>query len=267
MLPQIVSAQDPYYGDWTYGDQSQYNPLFDLICGMMYLLYFIVVIILAVWIYKDAVKYKQNGGIWVIIILFTSFIGLIIWLAYRKTLKDKVKTTTSFDRCPNCGLKLLKNSKFCHLCGYSFDKPLKEKKVEKPPEPVEKKEETEKVVYSDDELSIKQHFQRLKDKSLPINLDEIDDLIKSREKDKLQKAKKLLEEKEQQYTKYLLLQDDLKNIRFKINNLTRRLADGDLDSEAYNRALNDLENQQKDYEEKIWKLQNKLFKDEYEKPF
>jgi hypothetical protein len=53
----------------------------------------------------------------------------------------------------------------------------------------------------------------------------------------------------------------------KIRQLTDRLADGKIDSEAYKRASNDLEQQKSELEEKIWKLRNDLFKDDYEKPF
>ena len=55
--------------------------------------------------------------------------------------------------------------------------------------------------------------------------------------------------------------------RKKTTNLTSRVADGEVDSESYKRALDDLESQKKELEEKIWKIRNELYKDDYEKPF
>lgn len=69
------------------------------------------------------------------------------------------------------------------------------------------------------------------------------------------------------FDRFKKLQSELKEIKEKIKKLTGRIAVGELDSEAYKRALNDLEMQKKEIEEELWNLRNKLLKDEYEKPF
>jgi uncharacterized membrane protein len=82
-----------------------------------------------------------------------------------------------------------------------------------------------------------------------------------------QKAIELLEEIEEKVNEFENIQEDIHSIKIKINKLTERLAEGDIDSDSYTRALNDLESLKKSKEEELWKKRNKLFKDDYEKPF
>jgi TctA family transporter len=46
-------------------------------------LWFVVAILIAVWVYRDAEKRGENGALWLIIVLITGIIGLIIWLIVR----------------------------------------------------------------------------------------------------------------------------------------------------------------------------------------
>jgi chromosome segregation ATPase len=80
-------------------------------------------------------------------------------------------------------------------------------------------------------------------------------------------AERLLTKREQKFETFSKLSDELDSVKLKIRKLTDRVADGELDSEAYKRALDDFEAQKKEVEERLWKLRNELFKDDYEKPF
>jgi hypothetical protein len=46
-------------------------------------LWFVVAILIAVWVYRDAEKRGESGALWLIIVLVTGIIGLIIWLIVR----------------------------------------------------------------------------------------------------------------------------------------------------------------------------------------
>jgi len=46
--------------------------------------WFIVAILIAVWVYRDAEKRGESGVLWLIIVLITGIIGLIIWLIIRR---------------------------------------------------------------------------------------------------------------------------------------------------------------------------------------
>ena len=45
--------------------------------------WFVVAILIAVWVYRDAEKRGENGALWLIIVLIAGIIGLIIWLVVR----------------------------------------------------------------------------------------------------------------------------------------------------------------------------------------
>lgn len=46
-------------------------------------IWFVVAILIAVWVYRDAEKRGENGALWLIIVLIAGIIGLIIWLIVR----------------------------------------------------------------------------------------------------------------------------------------------------------------------------------------
>lgn len=124
------------------------------------------------------------------------------------------------------------------------------------------------IISSDHEYSgtndFKQRLNSLRSHNKDIDLTNIEKKLSNGE---LDEAERLLDEKEQHLDKFNTLSKDLTSLKTKIRKLTDRVADGELDSEAYKRALDDLEVQKKEIEEKIWKLRNELFKDDYEKPF
>ncbi len=52
-------------------------------CIVFYLVIFIIWILLAVWVYKDAKKRGENAVLWLLVVLLTGIIGLIIYLLVR----------------------------------------------------------------------------------------------------------------------------------------------------------------------------------------
>jgi len=66
---------------------EQDGVLWFLLLGSVFLIplvWFIIGIVLCIWVYRDAEKRGMSGVMWLIIVLITSFIGLIIYLVVRK---------------------------------------------------------------------------------------------------------------------------------------------------------------------------------------
>lgn len=72
---------------------------------------FVINILLLVWVSKDAKARGMGSMGWMILVFFTGFIGLIIYLLAR-TKGDKVP-------CPHCGNKCLAAMSTCPHCGHS----------------------------------------------------------------------------------------------------------------------------------------------------
>ena len=76
-----------------YGDP--YDGAGACIGGMMCIIgvvWLIIAIALAVWVYKDAEARGENGVLWLIVVILLGLIGLIIWLIARpKELKGEKK--------------------------------------------------------------------------------------------------------------------------------------------------------------------------------
>lgn len=62
---------------------------FMVLCVLVPVIWLIVAILIAVWVYKDAEKRGENGALWLIIVILTSIIGLIIWVIVRPPLEKK----------------------------------------------------------------------------------------------------------------------------------------------------------------------------------
>ena len=66
----------------------QFDPLFFLggwkiIILVLLAVFFIVGLLLAIWVYKDAKKRDMNAAVWLLIILLTNCVGCIIYLVVR----------------------------------------------------------------------------------------------------------------------------------------------------------------------------------------
>ncbi|MCG2718900.1 MAG: hypothetical protein L6408_08740, partial [Nanoarchaeota archaeon] len=95
----------------------------------------------------------------------------------------------------------------------------------------------------------------------------VDDIKAQLSKGDFDKAEQTLGERKQDYERYLELQQNLKNIEEQSRMLSKRLAKGELTSDAYERAKDDLDKDKYDIDEKLWKIQRKIFREKYEKPF
>jgi len=50
---------------------------------VLVVVYYIIGILIAVWVYKDAKKRDMNAAVWLLIVLLTGCIGCIIYLVVR----------------------------------------------------------------------------------------------------------------------------------------------------------------------------------------
>ena len=116
----VASAQDEY--DW-YGDEAAGLALFGLglVC-ILPIIWFVIAILIAIWVYRDAEKRDSSGALWLIIVIFTGIIGLIIWLVVRPPIGGKKKASASSERrCPNCGRVIPDDARACPYCAKKFE--------------------------------------------------------------------------------------------------------------------------------------------------
>ena len=116
----VASAQDEY--DW-YGDVGAGWALFGLglVC-ILPIIWFVIAILIAIWVYRDAEKRDSSGALWLIIVIFTGIIGLIIWLVVRPPIGGKKKAAASSERkCPNCGRVIPDDARTCPYCAKNFE--------------------------------------------------------------------------------------------------------------------------------------------------
>lgn len=64
-------------------------------------------VLLALWVYVNALKSKQNAAMWGIITLFTNLAGLFVFLIYRQ----------NHQACYKCGALQSKTNGYCTFCG------------------------------------------------------------------------------------------------------------------------------------------------------
>jgi len=79
------------------------------------LVWFVLWLLVAVWVYKDANKRDKSGILWSIIVILFGFIGLIIWLLVRG------EVPISGRKCSNCGRPLTMDVKVCPYCGNNME--------------------------------------------------------------------------------------------------------------------------------------------------
>ena len=124
VLSVTVAAVASAQGEWDYGDDYMAPGLFWLTGAMCFipLIFLIIGIVLAVWVYKDAQKRGSSGALWLIIVLLTGIIGLIIWLVVRPPIGGEKKAAASSERrCPNCGRAIPDDARTCPYCGKNFE--------------------------------------------------------------------------------------------------------------------------------------------------
>lgn len=76
----------------------------------VFMLYILIIVCGAIFVYKDAKKRRMNQVLWTIVAIFGPFLmGVIIYLICRKPLVDL--------QCPKCGEFVNGTEKACHKCG------------------------------------------------------------------------------------------------------------------------------------------------------
>lgn len=120
-----VSAQDDFDFDYDVMPWAPFAFFTGALC-IIPIVMLIIVIVLAVWVYKDAEKRGSSGALWLIIVIFTNILGLIIWLVVRPPIggkKEEGSSSTGGDRrCPNCGRTIPLDANVCPYCGRDFGK-------------------------------------------------------------------------------------------------------------------------------------------------
>ena len=117
-LSSIVVAQDYYY---TY-DEGWLFGLSAAVCGVFILIWFIIFILIAIWVYRDAEKRGSSGALWLIIVILLGIIGIIIWLIVRPPIGGKpTQQAPGTGRiCPACGRPIPMDAQVCPYCGKDF---------------------------------------------------------------------------------------------------------------------------------------------------
>ena len=103
----------------AYNDAAAAAGIFGIMC-IIPIIWFIIGILIAIWVYKDAEKRGSSGILWLIIVLLTGIIGLIIWLVVRPPIGGG-KPAGSDRKCPNCGRAIPMDARTCPYCGKKFE--------------------------------------------------------------------------------------------------------------------------------------------------
>jgi len=104
------------YGDYNTAAAAG---IFGIMC-IIPIIWFIIGILIAIWVYKDAEKRGSSGVLWLIIVILIGIIGLIIWLVIRPPIGGE-KPAGSDRKCPNCGRAIPMDARTCPYCGKKFE--------------------------------------------------------------------------------------------------------------------------------------------------
>jgi hypothetical protein len=121
-LAIATTASAQYDWDDLYGAEEAtwtFLGLTGVLC-ILPIIVFIIWIVLAIWVYKDAEKRGGSGALWLIIVILTGIIGLIIWLVVRPPIGGHPQQKASGRQCPNCGRPIPMDAQVCPYCGKNF---------------------------------------------------------------------------------------------------------------------------------------------------
>ena len=104
------------------GDAGMLFGLSAVVCGIFALIWFIVFIAIAIWVYKDAERRGSSGALWLIIVILLGIIGIIIWLIVRPPIggHPQQQGPGTGRMCPNCGRPIPMDAQVCPYCGKDF---------------------------------------------------------------------------------------------------------------------------------------------------
>jgi predicted nucleic acid-binding Zn ribbon protein len=114
-LSTLASAADY---PWNYTNPANAGAFMGLAiatCLIFTLIWFVVWILVAIWVYKDAEKRGKSGVLWLIVVILLGLIGLIIWLVVRG------EKPAPSRHCPNCGRAIPEDARVCPYCSKKFE--------------------------------------------------------------------------------------------------------------------------------------------------
>ncbi|MFH1101906.1 MAG: zinc ribbon domain-containing protein [Methanobacteriota archaeon] len=118
-LSTIASATN----EWDYYDSGAaagFLGLSLMICAAFFIVYFVVFLLIAIWVYKDAEKRGKSGILWLILVILLGIIGIVIWLVVRPPIGGE-KAGKPARMCPNCGRAIPEDARVCPYCNKKFD--------------------------------------------------------------------------------------------------------------------------------------------------
>ena len=123
-----ISATVSAYNGFNYDYSTDAVGFFGLgltLCAIFVILWFIIFIAIAIWVYKDAEKRGSSGALWLIIVILLGIIGIIIWLIIRPPIGGKPgqQQPGQGRMCPNCGRPIPMDAQVCPYCGKKFGQP------------------------------------------------------------------------------------------------------------------------------------------------
>lgn len=104
----------------TYASAQMEYAFLGAACFFWIFIWFLIAILIAIWVYKDAEKRGSSGPLWLIIVIITGIFGIIIWLIVRPPIGGK-KEGTPDRRCPGCGRVIPMDARICPYCGKKFE--------------------------------------------------------------------------------------------------------------------------------------------------
>jgi len=123
VMSSAVMAQDPYDFSSYETDAGALAILGGIMC-ILPIIWLVIAILIAIWVYRDAEKRGSSGALWLVIVIFTGIIGLIIWLVVRPPIGGKpasAEPAGSGRMCPSCGRPIPMDARVCPYCGKKFE--------------------------------------------------------------------------------------------------------------------------------------------------
>ena len=128
-ISSIASAQQ--YNDFDFEDIAP--GLGAACCGIVAVMW-IIWLLIAIWVYKDAEKRRKSGIVWFLVVFILGIIGIIIWFLVRPPITEapgqhvaqpgapaQARTADSDRRCPNCGRIIPMDARACPYCAKKFE--------------------------------------------------------------------------------------------------------------------------------------------------